>query len=153
MFGVADPFAGVTRAGIWLIFRDYSNVTGRLGLGPRNKAWDQAVRRVGGQLGGIERVPSRFSLFLPSERRIGPGSDATVSPFPLSFPGATPARRVGSFPGYPFVMIFLARVIMALPARSEGARIWHSVRYGCALHYVTSRRPTRSFQSSGRRRG
>ena len=28
-----------------------------------------------------------------------------------SFPGATPARRVGSFRGYPFVMIFLAVVI------------------------------------------
>ena len=25
-----------------------------------------------------------------------------------SFPGATPARRVGSFRGYPFVIIFLA---------------------------------------------
>src|SRR5512135_1651004 len=57
----------------------YSNVSGRLGLGPRNQAWDQAVRRVGGQLGGIERVPSRFSLFLPSDLRIGPGCDATVS--------------------------------------------------------------------------
>ena len=64
-----------------LFFRDYSNVTGRLGLGPRNWAWDQAVRRVGGQLGGIERVPSRFSLFLPSDLRIGSGSDATVSFF------------------------------------------------------------------------
>ena len=30
MFGVADPFAGVTRAGIWLVFRDYSKVTGRI---------------------------------------------------------------------------------------------------------------------------
>src|SRR5208337_1247103 len=48
-------------------FGDCSNVTGRLGLGPRNQAWEQAVRRVGGQLGGIERVPSRFSLF-PAER-------------------------------------------------------------------------------------
>src|SRR5512135_3845822 len=57
----------------------YSNVSGRLGLGPRNQAWDQAVRRVGGHLGGIERVPSRFSLFLPSDLRIGPGNDATVS--------------------------------------------------------------------------
>ena len=37
------------------------------------------VRRVGGQLAGIERVPCRFSLFLPSDLRIGPGSDATVS--------------------------------------------------------------------------
>ena len=61
------------------VFRDYINITGRLGLGPGNWAWDQAVRRVGGQLGGIERVPSRFSLFLPSDLRIGPGSDATVS--------------------------------------------------------------------------
>ncbi len=30
----------------------------------------------------------------------------------VSFPGATPARRVGSFRGYPFVMIFLAVVIV-----------------------------------------
>src|SRR5512135_471132 len=52
----------------------YSNVTGQLGLGPRHQAWDQAVRRVGGPLGGIERVPSRFSLFLPSDPRIGPGN-------------------------------------------------------------------------------
>ena len=33
----------------------------------------------------------------------------------VSFPVATPARRVGSFRGYPFVMTFLAGVI--LPAR------------------------------------
>jgi len=34
----------------------------------------------------------------------------------VSFPGAAPARRVGSFCGYPFVMIFLAWVIYALHA-------------------------------------
>ena len=32
-------------------------------------------------------------------------------PLSVSFPGTTPARRVGSFRGYPFVMIFLAVVI------------------------------------------
>ena len=32
-------------------------------------------------------------------------------PLSVSFPGATPARRVGSFRGYAFVMIFLAWVI------------------------------------------
>ena len=32
-------------------------------------------------------------------------------PLSVSFPGAIPARRVGSFRGYPFVMIFLAVVI------------------------------------------
>src|SRR5208283_4791457 len=32
-------------------------------------------------------------------------------PLSVSFPGATPARRVGSFRGYPFVMIFLAWAI------------------------------------------
>ena len=32
-------------------------------------------------------------------------------PLSVSFQGATPARRVGSFRGYPFVMIFLAGVI------------------------------------------
>src|SRR5208282_381075 len=32
-------------------------------------------------------------------------------PLSVSFPGATPARRVGSFRGYAFVMIFLAGVI------------------------------------------
>ena len=37
-------------------------------------------------------------------------------PLSVSFPGATPARRVGSFRGYPFVMIFLAWVIDALHA-------------------------------------
>src|SRR5208337_2957715 len=34
-------------------------------------------------------------------------------PLSVSFPGATPARRVGSFRGYPFVMIFLAGVILS----------------------------------------
>ena len=34
-------------------------------------------------------------------------------PFSVSFPGATPARRVGSFRGYAFVIIFLAGVIHA----------------------------------------
>ena len=43
----------------------------RLGIKP--------FAELGGQLGGIERVPSRFSLFLPSDLRIGPASDATVS--------------------------------------------------------------------------
>src|SRR5208337_2811260 len=33
-------------------------------------------------------------------------------PLSVSFPGATPARRVGSFRGYPFVMILLAGVIL-----------------------------------------
>ena len=37
-------------------------------------------------------------------------------PLSVSFPGATPARRVGSFRGYPFVMIFLDWVIDALHA-------------------------------------
>jgi hypothetical protein len=32
-------------------------------------------------------------------------------PLSVSLPGATPARRVGSFRGYAFVMIFLAVVI------------------------------------------
>ena len=32
-------------------------------------------------------------------------------PLAVSFPGATPARRVGSFRGYAFVMILLAVVI------------------------------------------
>ena len=39
-------------------------------------------------------------------------------PFPCP-PGATPARRVGSFGGYPFVMIFLAGVISTQPGRKE----------------------------------
>jgi len=39
-------------------------------------------------------------------------------PLSVSFPGATPARRVGSFRGYPFVMIILARVI------SKGSPFW-----------------------------
>src|SRR5271157_1664023 len=36
-------------------------------------------------------------------------------PLSVSFPGATPARRVGSFRGCPFVMIFLAGVIYTPP--------------------------------------
>ena len=36
-------------------------------------------------------------------------------PLSVSFPGATPARRVGWFRGYVFVMIFLAGVIAARP--------------------------------------
>ena len=36
-------------------------------------------------------------------------------PLSGSFPGATPARRVGSFRGYAFVMIFLAGVIYTPP--------------------------------------
>jgi type I restriction enzyme, S subunit len=38
--------------------RDWSSVTGGFWLGPRNQAWDRAVRRVGSQLGVIERVRS-----------------------------------------------------------------------------------------------
>jgi len=41
-------------------------------------------------------------------------------PLSVSFPGATPARRVGSFRGYTFVMIFLAWVKLISPARSWG---------------------------------
>ena len=37
-------------------------------------------------------------------------------PLSVSFPGATPARRVGSFRGYPFVMIFLAGVMRSRPS-------------------------------------
>ena len=40
-------------------------------------------------------------------------------PLSVSFPGATPARGVGSFRGYPFVMIFLAGVIR--PSSKSGA--------------------------------
>src|SRR5512142_3095115 len=59
--------------------RDCSSVTGRFWHGPRNPAWDRAIRRIGGQLGVVERVPSRFSLFLPSDPQISPGNVATVS--------------------------------------------------------------------------
>jgi hypothetical protein len=38
-------------------------------------------------------------------------------PLSVSLPGATPARRVGSFRGYPFVMIFLAGVILSSLSR------------------------------------
>jgi hypothetical protein len=42
-------------------------------------------------------------------------------PLSVSFPGATPARRVGSFRGYPFVMIFLVGVIRFVdPASPKG---------------------------------
>src|SRR5208283_4934276 len=46
-------------------------------------------------------------------------------PLSVSFPGATPARRVGSFRGYAFVMIFLAVVILlhAPRPRREGGQL------------------------------
>jgi hypothetical protein len=46
-------------------------------------------------------------------------------PLAVSFPGATPARRVGSFRGYAFVMIFLAGVILlhAPRPRREGGQL------------------------------
>ncbi len=46
-------------------------------------------------------------------------------PLSVSFPGATPARRVGSFRGYAFVMIFLAGVILlhAPRPRREGGQL------------------------------
>ncbi len=43
-------------------------------------------------------------------------------PLSVSFPGATPARRVGSFRGYPFVMIFLAGVIAIPPGATHYGR-------------------------------
>ena len=43
-------------------------------------------------------------------------------PLSVSFPGATPARRVGSFRGYPFVMIFLAGVIAIPPGATHYSR-------------------------------
>ena len=58
---------------------DCSSVTGRFWHGPRNQASDRALRRMGGQLGVVERVPSRSSLSLPSDPQIGPGNRATVS--------------------------------------------------------------------------
>src|SRR5512133_3628106 len=59
--------------------RDCSSVTGLLWHGSRNQAWDRAIRRIRGQLGVVEGVPSRFPLFLPSDPQIGPGNAATVS--------------------------------------------------------------------------
>jgi hypothetical protein len=53
-------------------FRDCSSVTGRFWHGPRNPAWDRALRRIGDQLGVVERVPRRSSLSLPSDPQIGP---------------------------------------------------------------------------------
>ena len=43
-------------------------------------------------------------------------------PLSVSFPGATPARRVGSLRGYPFVMIFPAVVIAILPGAAHYGR-------------------------------
>ena len=43
-------------------------------------------------------------------------------PLSVSFPGATPARRVGSLRGYPFVMIFLAVVIAIPPGAAHHGR-------------------------------
>jgi len=55
-----------------IIGRDCSSVTGRFRHGPRDQAWDRAIRRIGGQLGVVERVPSRLSLFLPSVLKSAP---------------------------------------------------------------------------------
>ena len=44
-----------------------------------DQAWDRAIRRIRGQFGVVEGVPSRFPLFLPSDPQIGPGNAATVS--------------------------------------------------------------------------
>ena len=54
-------------------------ITGRYRLGPRDPAWDRAVRRVGYQLGVMERVRSRSFLVPPHDPRIGPGNRTTVS--------------------------------------------------------------------------
>ena len=65
-------------------------------------------------------------------------------PLSVSFPGATPARRVGSFSGYPFVMIFLAVVIrdttnpaltMKRPwaGRPCGQELAQSADHSCAI--------------------
>src|SRR5208337_3969137 len=44
-------------------------------------------------------------------------------PLSMSFPGTTPARRVGSFRGYPFVMIFdLSCLSLGQLARSWSGR-------------------------------
>ena len=55
-------------------------------------------------------VPSlAMSTYLGHDRNHGKENPNQL-PLSVSFPGATPARRVGSFRGYPFVMIFLAGV-------------------------------------------
>ena len=67
----------------------------------------------------LQRIRSSNSqLRLPRDQRsttesteIHGKENPNQLPVSVSFPGATPARRVGSFRGYPFVMIFLAGVI------------------------------------------
>ena len=64
-------------------------------------------------------------------------------PLSVSFPGATPARRVGWFRGYAFVMIFLAGVIpspqpSAYPFQSTIAAGWS---WGCSHRAGSSGRP------------
>src|SRR5208337_1106042 len=82
-------------------------------------------------LNASELAPNSANGLIPSliawAKSQPPGNDAIVSKrepestFPFRvLPGATPARRVGSFRGYPFVMIFLAVVIVISLARSWG---------------------------------
>ena len=49
---------------------------------------------LGGQFGVVSRVPSRFSLFLPSDPQIGPGNAATVSLSNGLFGTRQPAARM-----------------------------------------------------------
>ena len=60
---------------------DWSNVTGRFRTVHAIRLGIEPFAELGGQLGVIERIPSRFSLFLPSDPQIGPGNAATVSRF------------------------------------------------------------------------
>jgi len=59
--------------------RDWSRVTGWLGLDPRNQAGNRDVRRGSGDSASLGGPPSRFSRFLSSDPLIGRGNRATDS--------------------------------------------------------------------------
>ena len=59
--------------------RDWSSVTGWFWHGSHNQAWDRAIRRIRGQLGVGARVPSRFSLSLPSHPQIKPPGNHEIT--------------------------------------------------------------------------
>ena len=84
------------------------------------KATDQGYKN---RLAHMTRSRESGRLRLPRDQRsttesteIHGKENPNQLPLSVSFPGATPARGVGSFRGYPFVMIFLAGVMRAWPS-------------------------------------
>ena len=65
--------------GIGLISETIATLPGGWDLAHAIRLGIKPFAELGANSEAFERVPSRFSLFLPSDLRIGPGSNATVS--------------------------------------------------------------------------